>query len=457
MKIIEGLFDHMVLQRNSNNVSDVQFSGECKFSGIVKIKVTKGNNVMKKFNWIQVGKASSGYFHGCLKGLKVGGPYNITIRIDSNSKHGLEYLTVHDVMVGDVWILGGQSNMEGIGYLKYAEKPNQNVRAFYMDDKWGIARDPIHNLCDAVDQVHIDINGGTRVQRSKYVGVGPGVSFGLEMYHRTKIPQGLISCANGGTSMSQWSPDLKNLGSGSLYGAMLRRFKKNGSNIAGILWYQGESDTVPDSVSLYTSRMKNFVHSIRKDFGKSKLPFIIVQISRTCISEVCTIEGWNSIQEQQRRLPDIIEKLAVVPTVDLELDDCIHISGFSQCRLGRRLAQAMFALNNKVDKLPIVLKEISVVKSPESGTADVIVIFDNVIGKLKALGRPNGFEIVDKEPINCIYRIDLIKNQVILKTNFDVVNILNKSLYYGFGYTPYCNITDSDDRSLPAFGPIVIK
>ena len=40
-----------------------------------------------------------------------------------------------------------------------------------------------------------------------------------EMLRRTGVPQGLIACAHGGTSMAQWSPKLKRLGGDSLYGA----------------------------------------------------------------------------------------------------------------------------------------------------------------------------------------------------------------------------------------------
>ena len=42
MKILEGLFDHMVLQRHRGNASEAVFSGECDGPGVVRVSVRKG-------------------------------------------------------------------------------------------------------------------------------------------------------------------------------------------------------------------------------------------------------------------------------------------------------------------------------------------------------------------------------------------------------------------------------
>ena len=129
--------------------------------------------------------------------------------------------------------------MQGCGLLKDKLKAHPMVRAFYMNDRWAPALDPIHDMWDCVDQVHIDYCGGVRPEKSTVIGVGPGVAFGQRMFALTGVPQGVLACAHGGTSMEQWDPKLKKLGSKSLYGAMMRRFRKNGSRVAGLVWYQG--------------------------------------------------------------------------------------------------------------------------------------------------------------------------------------------------------------------------
>lgn len=457
MQITNGLFDHMVLQRTKRNKSDAVFDGKCSATGALRAIVIAGGVVLRDFNGIEVGKARGGKFRGRLRGLPVGGPYTIALDICDSQGRPLEELHVEDVLVGDVWVLGGQSNMQGVGHLKYALKPQPMVRAFYMNDQWGVAKEVIHNMWDTVDQVHIDLSGGVRPVKQDVWGVCPALGFGQEMYRLTGVPQGLIACAHGGTSMSQWDPKLKKLGTRSLYGATVRRVRKNGGRVAGVLWYQGCSDANPDAAPLYTERMKKLVAAMRRDFGDPELPVAAVQISRV-YSWGGGEKWWNSIQDQQYRLPRVIRRCTVVPAIDLDLDDLIHISGYDQNRLGKRLAYAMHALTGgkKAGKPPITVKRIVPRPNPVTGALDVIVEFDNVVGKLQAKGRPHGFEIVAQQPGQHVYRVDLDGPRAILKTSLQPQQAENLSVHYGLGYAPYCNITDSIDRSLPVFGPVPI-
>ena len=258
MKIESGLFHHMVVQRNRNNSSDADFSGTCAASGALLATVRRGKIMIKGFASVPVGKAARGRIKGCLKGLPAGGPYTIELRI------GNEKLTVKDVLVGDVWLLGGQSNMQGYGLLPRKRLPvDPLVRAFFMDDRWATAKDPIHNMWACVDQVHIDLCGGVRPGKPPANwGACPGPAFGLEMHRRTGVPQGLIACAHGGTSMTQWDPKRKDEGGKSLYGALVRRLVKNGRRVAGLIWYQGCSDANTRDAPLYTKRMKEFVTAL---------------------------------------------------------------------------------------------------------------------------------------------------------------------------------------------------
>jgi sialate O-acetylesterase len=450
MIIETGLFDGMVLQRDKHNLCAARFSGNCAGAGLVVARVTRGRgDVLKGFERKRAGAARGGVFRGRLDGLPAGGPYAIELRIEAGRRI-VESVTVWDVLVGDVWLLGGQSNMEGIGLLKDAAQPRAQVRAFYMDDRWGVARDPIHNLGDAVDQVHLDINGGTPIRRDPRVGTGPGVAFGREMLRRTGVPQGLIACAHGGTSMQQWDPALKSLGGRSLYGAMLRRFRKNGGRVAGVVWYQGCSDAFNEGAARYTRRMRALVRALRRDFGDPALPLVAVQIAGVFMEYSFKEIFWNLIQDQQRRLPEVIRRCAVVPAVDLGYDDAIHISGQDQQRLGRRLAQAMAALrgDRRAGPPPIALRSATIEDSR------VKIVFENVIGGLCAAGKPTGFTLSGPKPTNVIYRVEVRGNTVWLHTSATPQVLASLQLYYGYGLSAHCNITDAADRSLPVFGPL---
>jgi sialate O-acetylesterase len=86
--------------------------------------------------------------------------------------------------------------------------------------------------------------------------------------------------------------------------------------------------------------------------------------------------------------------------------------------------------------------------------SQVKVVFDNVMGRLRADGKPSGFTLVGPQPLNTIYRVDLEGNTALLNTGLSHDTLLSASLYYGHGLAPHCNITDAADRSLPVFGPV---
>ena len=458
MNIENGLFEHMVLQRNQTGVSAAKINGVCHAAGVVRARVTRGAKVVKGLNWAKVGQASAGRFAARLQGIPTGGPYRIDLQIQDPRGQVLEAVKVADVLVGDVWILAGQSNMEGVGLLHEAQPPSHGVRCFYMTDQWQVAKDPVHTLWCAVDEVHTGPAGPVAGDPSRQWGVGPGVAFGVHMEKFSGIPQGLIACAHGGTSMAQWSSALKEQGGKSLYGALLRRFNKNGQKVAGMVWYQGCSDSSPEAAPAYTRKMKEFVRAVRQDLHHPSLPIVAVQISRI-IGGGADAVHWNSIQDQQRRLSKSIRNLLVVPAIDLDLVDLIHIAGKDQNRLGRRLAEAMWVLHGQSKQLPppLIFRKISVQKNPVSGLADIVVEYANVVGSLQASGRPMGFEIIGTDAFAPrIFRIDLEKNRAILHTIMSPSDVAAYQLYYGFGLAPYCNITDQADRSLPVLGPLPV-
>jgi sialate O-acetylesterase len=464
MEVLLGLMDHQVLQRNKKNVSQTILAGRSDVAGKMELRVTpyRLDKPLAGFNWKKIGTVKKGPFKIQLTGIPVGGPYNVSLRVVSSKNESVSELKFQDIFVGDVWILAGQSNMEGYGHLTHTLKPDPHVRAFYSDDTWAVAQDPIHVLHRATDSVHIEMRGGTE-ERPKHIGESPCVSFGQTMFKSTGVPQGLIACAHGGTSMQQWDPALKKLQGKSLYGATIRRFIKNGSNVAGVLWYQGCSDAGPaENVQKYTTRMKNLVAAFRRDFAKSDLPFIMVQIANFFADLPGNVNPafWNSIQDQQRKLPKVIKNLTVVPAIDLPLSDPIHISGLGQQRLGRRLVQATLTLLKHKPSLkpPIELKTIVPKRNPLTNTLDIEVVFDNVEGTLCAQGRPTGFDLINSNILRkTIFRSDLEKNKVIIRTGIPACEgETGFNLHYGYSSDTYCNITDQADRAIPVFGPVPI-
>jgi len=469
MEILAGLMDHQVLQRNKRNVCESVLVGRTSVAGDVTACVSTKGKALKGWTEKKLARVKAGEFECMLKGIPVGGPYTISLRAGRERE-----VVFKDVLVGDVWILGGQSNMEGLGLLKDATQPHRLVRAFYMDDHWDVAKEPIHHLKVAIDPIHLDLCGGVPMDRGPLLGAGPGIVFGRRLVERSGVPQGLICCAHGGASMDQWSTDLKDLSGKSLYSATLRRVWKNGRRVAGVMWYQGCTDSTTDEFrATYTGKMVRMVSEIRKDLKSPRLPVIMAQIARMCNSPwVCmeekdsalspaAVKGWNSIRDQQRLLPKYIRHLAVVPTIDLPLGDFIHLSGRGSEILGNRMAEAAWTLmgGKECQPLPISVKSVRGVHgiSLGCGVRHIEVTFDSVIGSLRSDGLATGFTLTDAEGkiFPQIFHVELKGNKAILMTSMnETMDFGRLNLYYGYSPNPYCNITDEGGRSIPAFGPI---
>ena len=103
------------------------------------------------------------FVDGRLVGVPVGGPYTIHCRVEVDNR--FLNTTIGPVFVGDLWVLAGQSNMEGVGDLIDVTPPHSQVMMLGMDGKWSQAEEPLHWLVDSPDPVHSG-DPRTRAERS---------------------------------------------------------------------------------------------------------------------------------------------------------------------------------------------------------------------------------------------------------------------------------------------------
>ena len=457
MKITHGISAGQVLQRMGDRAgARVTIEGEASQDGEVRVTLQLAGGPIAKWCGRKAGRASAGKFRIALSGIPVGGPYRLTLEC------GKEAISVAPVFVGDVWLLAGQSNMQGVGNLDGAAKPHPLVRVFTMRREWRLARDPLHIPAESPDIGH---NGGVQCSRgiSKSVrrgtkGTGVGIFYAREMIARDGVPQGLICTAHGGTTMRQWDPKLKSSGPASLYASMLASVAATGQPVAGVLWYQGESDANAPDVSLYTKRMQTLVRAVRRDLRQAGLPWVIVQLARKFGDPGDGGRWWNAIQDQQRLMPMHIKRLASVAAVDLPLDDRIHIGAAGFPKLGERMAAAMHGIREPAGAggmPPPQLRRINLCKDTSPGSLAVDVEFRNVGGSLVSTGEPSGFAVVDEstkeQPL--IFRTTLHGNSVRLHMMGDTA-IETLRVGYGLGFVPACNIADARGFSLPVFCPV---
>jgi sialate O-acetylesterase len=462
MRIESGLLAGQVLQRRGKAAS-AEVEGGCSAEGEVLVTIARGAKPLAGWKQRRCGKAAGGRFRAELAGIPSGGPYAVAFTI------GRERLTVREVFVGDVWVLAGQSNMQGVGNLDRAPKPHPLVRAFTMDRRWGLAREPIHHMEASPDPVHnpnrVTPEQAAQQRKTMLKGVGPGIWFGADMAKRIGVPQGLICTAHGGTSMEQWDPAKAGEGAGSLYGSMLLSVRANRQPVAGVLWYQGESDTWDGAAARYTERMQALVAAMRRDFGelgsRKDLPFLVVQIGRF-IREGGDPRWWNAIQELERLLPRAIPRLDMAATIDLPLDDLIHISSAGYPRLAARLARLAdrIAHGNKREQpapSPRSVRRIPPKDYPICPVA-IEVRFDHVVGGLRSAGEPTGFTFVDGEhrAVPGIYKVVLDGDRAILETSMPAERG-DLRVMYGHGDNPSCTVVDGRDMAVPVFGPLPVE
>ena len=158
LKIVTGAADHQVLQRSAQNRADIKLGGTAaiKYNGryvdfrIIKREGDKDGAPVIDWN-PAAEKIKANKWAADLKGVPIGGPYKVEVRVTGVPA---TVQAVDDLWVGDLWVLGGQSNMEGVGNLVDVQQPLDAVHSFDMADNWGVARDPLHRLRSGIDRVH---------------------------------------------------------------------------------------------------------------------------------------------------------------------------------------------------------------------------------------------------------------------------------------------------------------
>ncbi len=463
--ITSGILEDSVLQRTLQDVSGevtVQGQSSLETSGPILVSVFRREAALPDWLDREAGIAREGMWFAKLQGIPTGGPYSITFRLQGDSNTSTH---VRGILVGDLWILAGQSNMEGVGNLEDVEPPSPYVHVLDMARRWHIAEEPLHWLCDSPDPCHSEATGAeqeriareARTTRTK--GAGLGLAFANAMHKASGVPIGLIACAHGGTSMQQWNPQFKDQGGRSLYGSMLLSLRAVGNRVRGLLWYQGESDANPQDATQFRERFTQLVENVRTDTGDANLPFYSVQIGRFVVPPGSDPTGWNAIQEHQRTLADEIPNTAVVAGIDLELDDQIHIGVHGLKRIGRRLAHiALHGMAGDTDQPSGPrLRSVTV----EGANRDMLrVSYDGVArtGFMPSV-RVTGFSVrtADRLDTNSIYKavVDPARpSDILLSLGGPPEEGL--SLWYGHGFDPTCSLTDADDMAAPVFGPVAV-
>lgn len=343
-----------------------------------------------------------GRWEAQLPSLPAGGPHRMTIR------SGDETLEYEDVLVGEVWLCGGQSNM------------HWNISQFSTPEKWleESRQFPQMRLLTVERKGAVEPQSDVTLSRP-WSRCNPDEvkNFSATAYHFGKriqkelgIPVGLISANFSASAAECWVPrkvldansgtatlysDFERLYGGlpasapgykwvsGLYNGMISPIA--GYGIKGVIWYQGESNI--DKPLQYKEIMRLMLESWKKDWEMESLPFFYVQIAHFNYGRKRNFNSFR-LMESQQALEKLIPDSQMIITSDIGDWNDIHPA--NKHDVGSRLAAA--ALDSVYD-LEVPSRGPEFVKAVVEGEA-LRLYFDHAQG-LELRGG-HGFQLAGK-------------------------------------------------------------
>ncbi len=280
---------------------------------------------------------------------------------------GKNRLQLANILVGDVWLCSGQSNMEyplerkqkryalpkkGIDSSELelnAAKPDA-IRYLYVEKSLNQPDLPTKGWTDGNDTI------------VRYLSA-IGYYFAKEIYATTKVPIGIISSSWGGTRVEQWTPDwaykqspifkeqakdakykIDGMHPGQMFDKLIAPMLPYG--IKGMLWYQGESNCMVEDQATYPAKMELLINTWRNLFNDKQIPFYYVQIAPYKYTarkdaKPHTLESLPLTWEAQTKNL-AIANTAMVVTTDL-VDNLTDIHPSYKWIVGHRLALCALA------------------------------------------------------------------------------------------------------------------
>ncbi len=229
-------------------------------------------------------------------------------------------------------------------------------------------------------------------------------------------------------------------GAGTLYNAMIAPLGR--TRVAGIAWYQGESDT---GIPGYDQRLTALIADWRTRLGSPQAGFAIAQLAGYGAPSFAPGEsGWATVRDAQRRVAAADRHAGVAVTLDI--GDALDIHPGEKHAVGQRLAQVMRAT---VYGERIAPSGPALARAQRAAGGGVALDFSGVTGALhaKSAREAIGFELCGAAAASCRYASGtVVGSQVTLPGDGQPVTRVR----YAWSDAPAINLVD--DAGLPV-GP----
>jgi len=281
---------------------------------------------------------------------------------------GKNTIVLKNILVGEVWLCSGQSNME------YAMRKNSKLQntvrgAHPAEDDLLTASNPnirlflVRRKYMSPDSTHAGWNAAVATEASLKDFSAVGYFYAKELYAKLHVPIGMISSAVPGSRIEPWiEADKMNVSPKMKDGSVLKTLSADGGDpgkfyttmiqplipfaLKGFLWYQGESACFLNETVRYAYKQKALMESWRSDWNEPNAPFYFVQIAPYTYSGAKdvrphTVENLPEFWESQALLLKLPET-GMVTITDL-VDSIVDLHPGYKWEVGRRLS--LLALN----------------------------------------------------------------------------------------------------------------
>jgi len=333
--------DHMVLQQNAN----------FPVWGIAE----PNQRLLIRFNDSEVKTQANadGKFSVSIRTPSAGGPYRLEIADQDNSTG----VILDDVMVGEVWLCSGQSNMswpveksdDASAEILSANNYNQ-IRLFTVEVH--SSEQPIEDVSKARPW---SICSADSVKDFSAVAYFFGRDLAKALKH---TPIGLIDASSDGTRCEAWcsteslnqvaelaplleywseiqSPNDRNR-PGNLFNGMISPLVRY--PLRGVVWYQGEANV--GRGKQYATLLPTLISDWRRQFGEELLPFYFAQLPPYRYSNF-PIEALPEVWDAQLKTARTVANVAMATTMDLGSISDLHPK--NKQGVGKRLANLALA------------------------------------------------------------------------------------------------------------------
>lgn len=414
--------------------------------------------------------------------VEAGGPFSITVK-------GSNTIVLNDVLVGDVWVASGQSNMElpmtrvNNAESEIAAAQYPKIRIFQIKKK-------------TADYPLTDVDAKTWAACTpETVADSSAVAyfFARNVQQKTGVPIGLIETYWGGTAAEAWTslhslaadpalmpvfaarakavddeaearlwrskedrelqqaiaqakaegrpvpsrpyhPDFQAWAPGALYNAMVAPLTPFA--IRGVIWYQGEANSGADRAYLYARVFQTMIRDWRAAWGEGDFPFLFVQIANWNTSP----EGlWPEVRESQRQAL-ALKNTAMAVIIDTSDGTDLHPKNKQDVGLRLALAARATVYGEKIEYSGPMFRQMA--------TEDraLRLWFDHATGGLVAKGDVlKGFEVAGDDGKFVVADAHIDGTSVVVSSSTVPAPV---AVRYGWAPNPDCNLYNRD--GLPA-------